>query len=201
MFASTLPNTRFAKVFFVLSVFLILSNDVFPTWANEPASTKPEPITDQIDSLITSAIEGAETGLPIPRFVSLKGKRTNMRIGPSFDNRISWVYVKPGVPVEVIQEFEIWRHIRDADGQEGWVHKSMLSSRRTAIVAPWASGEYFPLMKEPDETARKAAKLQAGVYADIESCTEQWCRINTSNYSGWVQKKILWGVYEGEQVK
>lgn len=177
---------------FVLSVFVFLSNDISVSQAND--------IKGGIDNLITGAIKGKETGLPLPRFVSLKGKRSNMRVGPSFDHRISWVYVKRGVPVEVIQEFEVWRKIRDSDGQEGWVHKALLSSRRGVIVAPWDKGNYFPLFNNPAPKASKAARLEAGVYSDIEECRKDWCKISGANYSGWVKGEYLWGVYPGEVV-
>lgn len=184
----------FAQLLLVLSVFVFLSNDISSIRAAETGKG--------IDNLITGAIEGKETGLPLPRFVSLKGSRTNMRIGPSFDHRVSWVYVKRGVPVEVIQEFEVWRQIRDSDGQEGWVHKAMLSARRTAIVAPWArqKEEYFPLYRDPDQKAGKMAKLQAGVYSDVEECENGWCKISGTAYRGWVKEDQLWGVYPGEPV-
>ena len=155
-----------------------------------------------IDRLIAGAIQGKETGLPLPRFVSLKAKRTNMRVGPSFDHRISWVFVKPGVPVEVIQEFDVWRLIRDADDQEGWVHKSLLSSNRVAIVAPWSRGEsYVNVHKNPLRNAAKTAKLQSGVYAEIVSCEGSWCELEGRNYAGWVPAAELYGVYPGEKVK
>ena len=154
-----------------------------------------------IDSLIVGAIQGKETGLPLPRFVSLKAKRTNMRVGPSFDHRISWVYVKPGVPVEVIEEFEVWRLIRDSDDQEGWVHKALLSSNRVAIVSPWSKGTYVELRKSPLRNAAKTAMLQSGVYAEIVSCEGSWCQLQGRNYAGWARSDSLYGVYPGEKVK
>lgn len=169
--------------------------------SNDISISKADGIQGGIDSLITGAIQGKETGLPLPRFVSLKGKRTNMRIGPSFDHRISWVYVKQGVPVEVTEEFEIWRKIRDSDGQEGWVHKALLSYRRAAIVAPWADKDYFPLYRDPAPKAQKTAKLQAGVYSKLEECRNDWCKISGDKFSGWVRIENLWGAYPGEIVK
>lgn len=185
-----------APLLFALSFFAYLSNDI--------SASKAGSVQSGIDGLITGAIQGKETGLPLPRFVSLKGARTNMRIGPSFDHRISWVYVKKGVPVEVIQEFEIWRKIRDADGQEGWVHKALLSHRRSAIVAPWKHGEkdkYFPLYNNPAPKSSMAAKLQAGVYTKLEECRNDWCKVSGFSYSGWVRVENLWGVYPGETVE
>ena len=186
------------SLFFVLSTFIFLSNDISASKAND--------VQTEIDNLITGAIKGKETGLPLPRFVSLKGKRSNMRVGPSFDHRISWVYMKGGVPVEIIQEFEFWRKIRDSDGQEGWVHKALLSSRRAAIVAPWERGKnaehdkYFSIYNDPAPKASRAAKLEAGVYSKIEECRKDWCKISGANYLGWVRVENIWGVYPGEVV-
>lgn len=83
---------------------------------------------------------GPVTGLPVPRFVSLKSDRVNLREGPSKDHRTIWIFQRAGLPVEVTAEFDIWRRIRDSEGSEGWVLHSLLSGRRTAIVAPWKKG-------------------------------------------------------------
>ena len=82
-----------------------------------------------------------KSGLPIPRFVSLKAGRVNVRVGPGEDYKVSWVFTKPALPVEVIQEFDTWRRIRDSDGAVGWVFHSLLSGKRTAVVTPWAGGD------------------------------------------------------------
>lgn len=180
----------FTPIVFVLSTFVFMSTEISSTLSNGTE--------DEIDTLITGATHGQETGLPLPRFVSLKTNRTNMRIGPSFDHRISWVFVKPKIPVEIIQEFEVWRYIRDADGEKGWVHRRMLSSERHAIVAPWAPDEYVSVHKQPAESSAKAAKLQSGVYSDILECSNEWCRVKGRNYHGWVKSDLLWGIYPGE---
>src|SRR5262245_45303675 len=78
---------------------------------------------------------GAASGLPIPRFVSLKSDRVNVRAGPTKDHEVTWVYTRSGLPVEVTAEFENWRRIRDWEGAEGWVYHSLLSGKRTAIVS------------------------------------------------------------------
>ena len=88
-----------------------------------------------------AATAGKATGLPVPRYVSLKSDRVNLREGPSKDHRTSWVFQRAGLPVEIIAEFETWRRIRDSEGTEGWVLHSLLSGRRTALVTPWAKAE------------------------------------------------------------
>lgn len=155
---------------------------------------------DEIDQLITGALTGSVTGLPLPRFVSLKSRRTNMRVGPSFDHRVSWIYVKSGLPVEIVQEFEVWRRVRDMDGVEGWVHHAMVSSDRNAVVTPWAPGSFVELRKKPTDGAQPVARLQAGVHVDIGSCDNGWCSVLGRNFKGWMESGALWGVYPGEQV-
>ena len=75
---------------------------------------------------------GPASGLPVPRFVSLKSDRVNVRGGPTKDHDVAWVYTRAGMPVEITAEFENWRRIRDWEGAEGWVYHSLLSGRRTA---------------------------------------------------------------------
>ena len=96
------------------------------------------------------------SGLPLPRFVSLKSGRVNSRIGPGVNYAVDWMYLKPGLPMEIIQEYDNWRRVRDSDGAEGWINQSLLSGRRTAIAAPWQTGKdtQIDLLAEPDSEAR-----------------------------------------------
>jgi SH3-like domain-containing protein len=142
---------------------------------------------------------GQSTGLPIPRYVSLKSDRVNLREGPSKDHRTSWVFQRAGLPVEITAEFENWRRIRDAEGTEGWVLQSLLSGKRTALVAPWKRGDVFPIFSKPVEGASVAAKLQSGVQGSIRKCDGTWCRISGDGYDGFIQQSVLWGVYPGDK--
>ena len=91
---------------------------------------------------------GSVSGLPIPRFVSLKSDRVNARSGPNKDQDVRWVYTHAGMPVEVTAEFENWRRIRDWEGAEGWVYHSLLSGKRTATVVPKTKDELVPLFEK-----------------------------------------------------
>jgi len=138
---------------------------------------------------------GSTTGLRIPRYVSLKSDRVNLREGPSKDHRTIWVFQRAGLPVEITAEFENWRRIRDSEGSEGWVLQSLLSGKKTALVAPWRRGEMFTLFSKPQDTADRVAKLQTGVLASVRKCDPVWCRISGVGYDGFIQKTLLWGVY------
>ncbi|WP_262330176.1 SH3 domain-containing protein [Bosea sp. BH3] len=145
---------------------------------------------------------GSVTGLPVPRYVSLKTDRVNLREGPSKEHRTRWVYQRAGLPVEVTAEFETWRRVRDADGAEGWVLHSLLSGRRTALIAPWSKNkeENFPMRSAAGEDGAVVAKLQPGVIANVGSCANTWCRVSVGSINGYIRQERLWGVYPNEKV-
>jgi SH3-like domain-containing protein len=145
---------------------------------------------------------GSASGLPIPRFVSLKSDRVNVRAGPTKDHDVTWVYTRAGLPVEITAEFENWRRIRDWEGSEGWVYHSLLSGRRTALVAPIAKGkqDLVPLHQKAAPESEVAAELQAGVLGTVKTCSAGWCRILGTGFDGWIEQERLWGVYPNEKV-
>ncbi|MBA83873.1 SH3 domain-containing protein [Thalassobius sp. S69A] len=147
--------------------------------------------------LVTSAAaeeRGRETNLPIPRFVSIKASKANVRRGPGLSHRIDWVFKRKDMPVEVTGEYEHWRRVRDRDGAGGWVHYSLLSGARTVIV----DQDLLDLFARPDETAPIKARLEMGVIARLEDCGPDWCRLSTGGYRGWAHKTKLWGVAPDE---
>jgi SH3-like domain-containing protein len=144
---------------------------------------------------------GSATGMPVPRYVSLKTDRVNLREGPSKDHATTWVFQRAGLPVEITAEFETWRKVRDSEGSEGWVLHSLLSGRRTALVAPWKKKETFKLYAKPSESADLAATLQSGVIGNIRSCDGAWCRIEGEGFDGYIVQNSLWGVYPNEKVE
>ena len=141
------------------------------------------------------------SGLPLPRFVSLKAKKINLRVGPGKDYAVSWLYLKSGLPVEIVQEYDNWRRIRDADGAEGWVFHSMLSGDRSAIAAPWmkTKGDVFVNMRtDPRDTGSVVARLEPGVIIKIDECNGDWCHAEASGVEGFVSQAEIWGAYPGE---
>jgi SH3-like domain-containing protein len=149
-----------------------------------------------------SQAAGSASGLPVPRFVSLKSDKVNVRGGPTKDHEVTWMYTRSGLPVEVTAEFENWRRIRDWEGSEGWVYHSLLSGRRTAVVTPKAKGKDDLILLHESANAQSAvaAKLQAGVLGTVKRCSNGWCRLTGEGYDGWVQQERLWGVYPDEKV-
>ena len=143
-----------------------------------------------------------KSGLPIPRFVSLKSSRVNVRVGPGKDYNVVWTFTRPDLPLEVIQEFDNWRRIRDSDGSVGWVFHSLLSGERTAVISPWATSDgAVPIRASASEAAGVTAYLQPRVMAAVDRCDAGWCRLKGEGFAGWIEQANLWGVYPNEEVE
>jgi SH3-like domain-containing protein len=147
------------------------------------------------DSVITAS------GLPVPRYVSLKSDHVNVRAGPTKDNDVAWVYTRSGLPVEITAEFENWRRVRDSEGAEGWVYHSLLSGRRTAVITMKSKDDLASLYERADQTSAVTARLQAGVVAQVKRCAASWCRIVGNGFDGFIEQQRLWGVYADEKVE
>ena len=149
---------------------------------------------------------GSVSGLPIPRFVSLKSDEVNLRAGPGKDYPTQWVFRRAGLPVEVVKEFENWRQVRDADGVTGWVNQALLSGRRTAQVQPWevkpgTAPPKLELKADDSERAPATALIEAGVIANLQSCDSRWCYVTVETFKGYVEQAKLWGIYPGEIIR
>ena len=133
---------------------------------------------------------GKETGLRVPRFVSMNSSKVNVRAGPGTRYPIKWVFQRKTLPVQIIAESNTWRKIRDFEGIEGWVHQRMLSGRRRAVV----TGAIQQLKREPQETAKTVALLEPGVILRLEKCSGAWCLVEGGSYEGWIGRQSIWGV-------
>lgn len=138
----------------------------------------------------------AETGLPLPRFASLRANKVHLRTGPGIRYPVDWIFVSRGMPVEITAEFENWRKVRDWQGTEGWVHRSMLSGKRTAVV----TGGIQPLRRDPNADAVLTARVMEKVVGRILECEGEWCRIEIGKRRGWMRRSHFWGVYTDEQL-
>jgi len=156
-----------------------------------------------------AAIAAGETpsGLPLPRFVTTRSTPINVRVGPGTKYDVSWIYKVAGTPVEIIQEFDVWRKIRDVDGSVGWVHQNMLSGNRAGYVLPEANIERVALRRAAGDDAGVSAWLASGFPVKISSCESGWCAVSAADhppggavvtYSGYLPEGDLWGVYRGE---
>lgn len=150
---------------------------------------------------------GASSGLPVPRFVSIRNAPTNVRVGPGTQYQLAYTFLRAGVPVEIVAEFDTWRRIRDVEGDEGWVHQNLVVGTRTALVLPWADEGTVPLRASARPDAAVRAFLGPGLLVGVRRCDATQCEIRlahddgtgrSANYQGFVPQEALWGVYEGE---
>ena len=130
------------------------------------------------------------SGLPVPRFVSLKSDEINVRVGPGKEYPISWVYHKRNYPVKIVEEFGLWRRIEDHQGDGGWVYHSLLSGKRTGLIV---GKENAPVFATATEGSRVVAGAEPGVVVDVEECTLTRCAITAGTVKGWLDRKHLWG--------
>lgn len=136
------------------------------------------------------------SGLPLPRFVSLRGHEVNLRAGPGLQYPIEWVYRRQGLPLEIVAEYKTWRRVRDWQGDQGWVHQSMLAGKRTFLII----NADQTLRAKPDVEARAVAILSEGVVGELSACpkTHSWCEVDVDGYGGWVPRGTIWGLLDGE---
>jgi SH3-like domain-containing protein len=151
----------------------------------------------------TSKVLGPSTNLPLPRFVSLKKDKVFMRRGPGEDHAIEWVYVRRHLPVEIVNEYQLWREVRDSDGAEGWISATMLSGERYVIVRGQAGKKdaSTALHSRPDAKSGIVALAQPGVIAVLRHCPDQWCEIEADSHTGWVERASLWGILDNERIE
>lgn len=140
---------------------------------------------------------GSKTGLPLPRFVSLNKSTVYLRAGPSTRYPIRWVYERLHLPVEVIGEYDNWRKIRDMDGDEGWIHRALLTGKRHVVIR----GREVIVRNKPIENAAPVAIFEEGVIAEVHSCGAAWCEIEAHGHKGHAERALLWGLYADERLE
>lgn len=139
------------------------------------------------------------SGLPLPRFVSLRANEVNMRTGPGVRYPVDWVYRRDALPVEVIAEFGTWRKVRDSQGTQGWIHQSMLSGQRAMIIL----GQTRTVRRAPDSSSAALARAEPGVVGELVGCPDEggWCKIKVEGFDGWLRRVEFWGAYPKEVLR
>lgn len=182
----------------VAATLLALSSQVI---AQEPTTAEgPEmvvPLAAPAQTAPRDPNRGSVTNLPVPRYVSLKTNEGNARRGPGLTHRIDWVFTRAGMPLRITAEFEHWRRVEDSEGVGGWVHYSLLSGVRTALVTQ-DMAEFRTL---PDMNAPVSLQAEMGVVARILQCERDWCRLSVDGERGWVQRNALWGLSRDETIE
>lgn len=148
------------------------------------------------------------SGLALPRFASTRSEPINVRVGPGTKYEVAWTYLKSGIPVEIVQEFDTWRKIRDVDGSEGWVHQNLLSGVRAGYATPLMANGEIALRANRSDEASLRARLGPGFKVIIKECDGTWCEVTANtqdasqravSYSGYLRQEELWGVYPDEE--
>jgi len=188
----TARNARFFPLILVgaaLGLWPILAS------AQSTPATPTPPVKKTYDPNI-----GASTGLPIPRFVSLRADQVNMRVGPGDQYPIAWLYQRAGLPVEVLREYDVWRLVIDVDGTKGWMNGATLVSTRRFIVT---GDNAVTVFDSPAGGASEVAQLMPGVIGTIERCDANaaWCRVRVAHAHGWLKRSDFWGSLPGEQIR
>ena len=151
-----------------------------------------------IFSQVSNAKTGKETGLEIPRYVSLKSDDANIRVGPSKNYPIEIKYIKKNYPLKVLDEYEEWRKVEDFNRNIGWIHKSLISGIRTGIVLS-NDNKNISILNTLDGNV--IGEIGNGNIVFLEKCKIDWCLVSSGNFKGWMDKKYIWGVKEKEIIK
>lgn len=128
-------------------------------------------------------------------FMSILPDKVNMRAAPRADSLIQWVYVRAGLPVLVVEEYDNWRKILDPDGSTGWIREDMLSDRRTVII----TGRTRTMFDRARADANPTYQVEPGNVGTVRICQGAWCRITIGSATGWILRTHLWGTFEGEE--
>ena len=136
------------------------------------------------------------SGLPVPRYVTLKFDEANLRAGPGREYPVLWQYRTKGLPLLVDAEFGIWRKVVDHDGTAGWMHGSVLSLRRMALV----STNMAKIHVSPDVSSAVMALAERNALMELQSCPKAWCRVATVDVRGWINRQALWGLLKTESL-
>jgi SH3-like domain-containing protein len=139
------------------------------------------------------------TGLPLPRFASLRADEVNLRTGPGVQYPVDWVYHRKSMPVEIIAEYRTWRKIRDWQGTQGWMHRSMLDGKRTVII----TGTTRSLRAKENAKSAPLARAEPSVLGTLLKCPDKsgWCKVNIDGFQGWLRRVDFWGVHRRESLE
>ncbi len=184
--------------FFALAACALLTLAAAPAArAQDESGAAPAHEAESDGTKTTAPGDGVKrTGLPLPRFASLRASEVFMRAGPGTRYPVEWIYRRRGLPVQIIAEFDAWRKVRDWNGTVGWVHRAMLIGRRTIIT----TAEDTVLRRAPEAAAPALARVEPGVVARLLACKDAWCRVEVRGVKGWTERKAVWGTLPGEKI-
>ena len=146
-------------------------------------------------SLNNYAKTGSVTGFELPRFVSLKSNDVNLRVGPSVNYPIKLKYIQKNLPIEIIDEFDVWRKIQDHENNIGWIHKSLIKGERFILTVN-NNENVKNIYNRPN--GKLVGLIRSNNIINLKNCLIDWCYISHIEISGWISKDYIWGVYKKE---
>jgi len=146
------------------------------------------------------SLSGAAAQAPrqVPYWASISSGRAMMRTGPGQAYPGTWLYVRPDLPIRVLEIYHDWRKVSDPEGTTGWMLVRLLSDQRTAIVR---RGEPRPLHEAPDEGSPVRFRAAPGVVGRVSRCAGGWCLFDVRGRSGYVRVDQIWGVDPDETIR
>lgn len=152
------------------------------------------PAVAQSTQVAAPVAVGKVTGLPIPRYVSIRASEANLRVGPGSDYPIRWRLMRAGMPVQIVDEEAQWREVSMHDGERGWLYAPLLSGSRSLYVTLAQA----PVRSAPDPRADIVALAAETVVLRARECQPGWCSVRKGDIKGWVARSMVWGVEPGE---
>lgn len=144
---------------------------------------------------VVSEAHAEKKGAVDTYYASIRSSEANVRTGPNVRYPIQWVYQRKNWPVKIIASFEQWKKIADIEGEEGWIHETLLTNRRHALIQ---SADIVKAYRLPVPTAAPVLMLEKGVIVGLKQCQNGWCKIHVADKDVWLQEQYLWGVDKGE---
>lgn len=167
-----------------LALLLSLAIGLWASFVVVPAMAQP---ADRVSV-------GKTTGLAIPRFVSIRARKANLRVGPGSDYPVRWRLLRAGMPAQIVDEEGQWREVILHDGERGWLFGPLLSGARTLYVTLARA----PIREAPDPRADIVALAAEAVVLRVQECRPEWCEVRKGDIEGWIARAMVWGVFEGE---
>ena len=130
----------------------------------------------------------------IPRYVSIKSTKANLRVGPDMNYPIILQYNFLNLPLRIDSEYDMWRKVTDIENNIGWIHTTLLSNKRFGIIKD--NNNLFSIFNNPN--GKIIGKIGGGYLVELKICEGKWCKIKINKYKGWLKKNYIWGVSENE---
>ena len=143
--------------------------------------------------LAVSAAE-AQRERPTPYWASISASRAMMRTGPGQNYPATWMYLRPDLPIRVIETYPNWRKIQDPDGETGWMLQRLLSDTRTALVT---GDEPRPMHEARDAGSKVRYLAEPGVVGRLSRCSGGWCLLDVNGRQGYIRTEHFWGIEPG----